>query len=209
MPQGGFSRDGLDVKDWLNVEQDLRRVFGAWIQTYSSRMMVEDVLQNTFLVAWRNFDPERGSLKNSCMKVGTNAIVSDARRVNVELKNQGQLWALEQESQEPLEIAATALLDEFPQQRWLLIKAIMRGNRTQARVLSTMYKHILDTDVRDSLGEVGWAHAPSIPRIYACRRGCATYGSQTSQPINSLYLCSPMSYVWNSWTPPSHWADAR
>jgi hypothetical protein len=70
----------MNVTDWKGLEPDLRQLTAARLQAYDSRMSVDDVLENVFVLASRHFDRDRATLRDFCFEVGREVIINDVRQ---------------------------------------------------------------------------------------------------------------------------------
>jgi RNA polymerase sigma-70 factor (ECF subfamily) len=122
-----------------NVQQAYERyageLFGFALGVLGDRQLAEDVVQETFVKAWRaggRFDPERGSLRTWLFAIARNNVADVARR-----RSTGMPVSTESETEEPggdpvdrllTSIQVSAALDRLsPEHRQVVVEVHFHG----------------------------------------------------------------------------------
>ena len=151
------------VEDWDTIEPDLRRICASFIAHYKSDVDLDDLMQDTWLLADAYYDPERGDPMPFCTTIARNLVmdgnrhrryhreyVADTKR-EVLLSSQGR--SLESLSLGPM------MLDE----RWDYLQAIMMKTESfEAQLLKFMYEYVVRYDeippLRVIASDLGCSH---------------------------------------------------
>ena len=140
----------IDQSSWDSISSDLRNMFVAFLQRTGLGMDVDDVLQDTWMIAYKHYEPEKGSLFAFCTKVGHNLIKSEyraqsgVRQMGWAVSEMGRLQTQADELTQTIE--RQVRFEEWSPQ-WDMIAALMNHKHSmKARVLWAMYEFIVKHD---------------------------------------------------------------
>lgn len=140
----------ISQPEWDAIVSDLKGMFGGFLRMSQTDIDVEDVLQDTWMIAYQHYDPERGSLYAFCTKVGYN-LIKQVGRASDGPNHKKWMW----HEVKRLEIQADELAQTIEKQirfeewspQWDMIQALMGHKHSmEARVLWAMYEFIIKHD---------------------------------------------------------------
>jgi DNA-directed RNA polymerase specialized sigma24 family protein len=140
----------IDQPSWDAIVSDLKSMFIAFIYTRGLNTDVDDVLQDTWVIAHEHYEPEKGSLYAFCTKVGHNLIKSEYR---AQAGSRQMGWAisemgrLQEQADELTQVIERQVRFEEWSPQWDMVAALMNHKHSmEARVLWAMYEFIVKHD---------------------------------------------------------------
>lgn len=140
----------MNQVEWDGISSDLRNMFVGFLQRVGSDADVDDILQDTWVIAYQHYDSQRGSLYAFCTKVGHNLIKGRARAQNRPCHAK---WAwhearrLEAQANELSQIIERQIRYDDCAPQWDMVLALMNHKHSmEARVLWAMYEFIIKHD---------------------------------------------------------------
>jgi DNA-directed RNA polymerase specialized sigma24 family protein len=136
----------VNQSEWDDISPDLERMFLAFIGRTGLDIDVQDVLQDTWMIAHEHYDHSRGSLYAFCTKVGHNLIKRAGQNQNRPRKVKWA-WHEARRLEAQTDELSRVIEKQIRLDQWDMVQALMTHKHSmEARVLWAMYEFIIKHD---------------------------------------------------------------